>query len=249
MKEVDYTQIANDYDKSKTRHFIVKDLLIDQLLKKNKEIRILDLGCGTGNYLRAQMNYFKSDSIKWFGLDKSDSMLTIAKDKLNGKITLTQSNAEILPYQKNYFDYVICNQAYHHFISKKSAFAEVYRVLRQNGIFYINSIYPFLMKNSWVYNYFPKIYDKDRKRFWKKDKIFNFLEVLGFDVKLEVRTYLIRRKLDLILEEALLKNYSQLYLIKESEYQEGVQNIKKEISKNESKAFSLSKKYIICSKI
>ena len=80
MRIAKYSQIAKHYDKNPVRHNQPKEKQIDEFLHRQKgRIYILDLACGTGNFLKAQQQYFKSPKINWFGCDLSKEMLKIAK--------------------------------------------------------------------------------------------------------------------------------------------------------------------------
>ena len=70
--------------KNKIRIDIKKDMDLYNYLSnfpKDKEFSILDLACGTGNYLKTQIEFLKDFNIKWFGIDASKGMLDIAKEK------------------------------------------------------------------------------------------------------------------------------------------------------------------------
>jgi ubiquinone/menaquinone biosynthesis C-methylase UbiE len=74
MRITDYSKVAGNYDKNKVRHDIPKDELIENLYKTDSaNFTVLDLSCGTGNYLKRQiMEYPLSRyKIKWIGVDKS----------------------------------------------------------------------------------------------------------------------------------------------------------------------------------
>lgn len=55
MKETDYSEIASRYDGNELRHDISRDANIERLYSINSgSLTVLDLACGTGNYLVKQ---------------------------------------------------------------------------------------------------------------------------------------------------------------------------------------------------
>lgn len=62
MKTTDYSKIAAKYDDNKLRHYIEKDINIGNICKKNsnQQISVLDLACGTGNYLVKQISEYRA---------------------------------------------------------------------------------------------------------------------------------------------------------------------------------------------
>ncbi|PTX62138.1 ubiquinone/menaquinone biosynthesis C-methylase UbiE [Kordia periserrulae] len=247
MKNTDYSKIADSYSESKTRHNINPDEHINNLLQHKKKLRVLDVGCGTGNYLMKQQQFFEErGQIEWFGIDSSEAMLDVfAKNNQQDTITIKLAAAEAIPFEANYFDYVICNHSYHHFADKEKAFAEIFRVLRKKGVYCIHTIHPYDMKKSWVYQFFPNVYQEDISLFYSMDKLFRALETAGFNAEIEKRVFTYRRSMKSIQEEAKLRNYSQLQLISDVEYENGIIAIENFMQFNKSVLIEHAKLYPI----
>ncbi|WP_298511228.1 class I SAM-dependent methyltransferase [uncultured Kordia sp.] len=245
MKNTDYSKIAETYNKSKTRHYIQPDPNISELIYKKKYRRVLDIGCGTGNYLLKQKAYFKNKAdIQWFGIEPSEAMFSVLSESVKDQdITTKQAAAEAIPFEDDYFDYVICNHSYHHFVDKEKAFQEIYRVLKRGGRYYINTIHPYEMKKSWVYQFFPSVYEEDILRFYPEEKLFQTLEATGFETRVEKRVFTYRKSMLLIQEEAALRNYSQLHLISDANYQEGLQAMEAYMKSNKTLLIEHAKLY------
>lgn len=106
----DYSNLYDLFYKKK--NYLKEILLIKKLIKK-KNLSILELGCGTGNYTRKLVPLAK----KIVAVDKSEFMIELAKTKnikktlfltnqikslkLNQKFDLIVSLFHILSYQKN----------------------------------------------------------------------------------------------------------------------------------------------------
>ncbi len=81
MLKTNYQKVSKVYDKNKTRTSFAKDSDLEQLLSNKQNAIVVDLACGTGNWLLSQQTYFEDKKIKWIGLDASQDMLKVAKEK------------------------------------------------------------------------------------------------------------------------------------------------------------------------
>jgi len=105
---------------------------------------ILDIGCGTGNYLTHIGK--KYDNLKLVGLERNEGMLKQAKSQsadANVDIHFIHGFAEDIPLPDASCSLVLCCQMLHH---AKSAvgdiFKEAHRVLRPGGMFWIQTSLP-----------------------------------------------------------------------------------------------------------
>jgi ubiquinone/menaquinone biosynthesis C-methylase UbiE len=226
MIKTNYQGIAKTYDDNKDRLDIPKDPIIGNLC--SQEIRVLDLGCGTGNYLQMQQKYYPGSNIEWYGLDASPDMLKIAKAK-NKATTFFESRAEQMDFAEGYFDYVVCNFAFHHFENKHLVLDLLYKCLKNRGIFKYKNIIPEMMKNWWVYKYCPETYYEDLNRFWEKDLFVYELEKRNFKTLVDIQYKEDYRDLEIILNDYKRRDTSQLSIIDDKYYEQGLEylNIQK----------------------
>ncbi|WP_434445006.1 class I SAM-dependent methyltransferase [Lentzea sp. E54] len=99
--------------------------------------RVLDVGCGTGNLLRATGR--RHPEVELFGVDPDLKMLAKAERKLRGaglKARLDRGFAQELAFPADSFDAVFSSLMLHHLDtpSKDEMLAEVRRVLRPGGV-------------------------------------------------------------------------------------------------------------------
>jgi len=125
------------------------------------DAKILDLACGTGSFALELLN--KGYSVT--GIDKSPEMLTIADNKLNGKVNLINTEMQNFTLTES-VDAVICMlDSINHLESENdvnNCFECVYNSLNKNGLFIfdVNTVYKhnyILADNSFVFdeeNYF-----------------------------------------------------------------------------------------------
>lgn len=122
---------ARSYDKlmeTSLGHYIFsrqKELILE-LVAPHAGERLLDVGCGTGNYLQV----FREKWCSVTGVDSSSDMLEIAREKVGDNIELQLSKAEDLPYSDDEFDIVTIINALETVASPQKAIAEAIRVCR-----------------------------------------------------------------------------------------------------------------------
>jgi ubiquinone/menaquinone biosynthesis C-methylase UbiE len=226
MKTTDYSKIAFKYDKNKLRHDIEVDANISHILEKNGDgqITVLDLACGTGNYLVKQMDAYKEYGIKWIGIDKSPDMLGVAKQKkMNAELIL--GDACEIPLEDDSVDYVKVRFAFHHFNDKQKALKEIYRILKKGGMVSIYNLSHDYMRHSWLYRYYPQVEKIDIERFPGSLEIFRWLDGLKFETQGNIHTIIKKFLYDDILDDAKHRDMSQLNLISDEEYEIGLRRI------------------------
>lgn len=111
-----------------------------KLTEAKKPKSILDIATGTGD-LAIQFAE-KTDAEKIVGLDLSDGMLSVARKKVRGKpvakkIEFIQGDSEALPFEDNSFDAITVSFGIRNFENLEQGLAEIFRVLRKDGIFVI----------------------------------------------------------------------------------------------------------------
>ena len=226
MKKTDYSKIAPKYDDNKIRHSVEKDQNIAELIARGDggSFTVLDLACGTGNYLVRQTEEYKDLNIKWIGIDKSPDMLEVARQK-NLDAELMVGDACDIPLEDESVDYIKIRFAFHHFDDKIKALKEVRRVLKPEGSVSIYNINNDYMRHYWVYKYYPQIEKLDGERFPKSIDIFKWLDDLHFETQAAVHTFIKKFYYADILDEVRNRDMSQLHLISDEEYQDGMDRI------------------------
>ena len=92
-----------------------------------KESKILEMGCGRGEFL----NEFTKLGMNGFGIDLSN----FAKDYCdNAEIKVVDISKDPVPYPDNSFDIVFSKSFIEHFYYPEEIFKEAYRVLKPSGI-------------------------------------------------------------------------------------------------------------------
>jgi ubiquinone/menaquinone biosynthesis C-methylase UbiE len=155
----DYDAIADRFDKRYRLHSYdgVRDALLGFV---GEAPAVLDVGCGTGHWLRAL-----PPRQLIAGIDPSGPMLARAAAAATAA-RLVRARAEALPWRDATFDRVICINALHHFGDREGFFVEALRVLKPGGGLMTIGKDPHTEHDSWwVYDYFEETRAIDRARF------------------------------------------------------------------------------------
>lgn len=222
-----YAGIAPNYDKNPIRAKGV-DEEIEQLLQKNKgEVRVLDLACGTGSYLKTQSEYYSNENIEWIGIDKSKEMLQYAEEK-NRNIRFVCDTIENPRNMETDIDYIRNEFAFHHFTDKEAAARNINRMLKLGGTYIMINICPDYTSNWWVYEYFPSTKEIDNNRFMKTSRIYELFVNSGFVIDMKIETTVFELDYRSAIEETENRDMSQLNLIPEEEYRTGLERMEKD---------------------
>lgn len=109
----------------------------------NRDDRLLDFGCGAGNYSIAAAMYISKDG-EIYALDKSRRSLQKLRKRseernLNNIEIIKKKVDSELPFENNYFDFVLLYDVIHSLKNRKNIYRDIHKILRDNGTL---SIYP-----------------------------------------------------------------------------------------------------------
>src|SRR3989344_2055397 len=143
---------------------------MEELLGNSKNLKILDIGCGTGIIMREMQKYGTV-----FGIDIE--MLALQLCKKRGLLNLSKSSAVNAPFKDASFDIVtIFDILYHKAIKNdKDVLAEAFRILKQNGTLVITDTADIGVKSR------HDLATHTRERYTAK-KMINRLEASGLKV-------------------------------------------------------------------
>ena len=109
------------------------------IVTDKKPNTVLDVATGTGDLA---INLVKSGASEIIGLDISEGMLEVGKNKIKVKkldhiISMVKGDGENLPYQEGYFDAITVAFGARNFEDLEQGLSEIYRVLKPGGIFVV----------------------------------------------------------------------------------------------------------------
>jgi ubiquinone/menaquinone biosynthesis C-methylase UbiE len=106
--------------------------LLKEYLKDN--IKILDIGCATGNFLFKIQKI--NSKIELYGVDFSPKMIGLAKNKFKN-IKFYNLRAEKIDFPSNYFDIINIIETFHHLQDQNLVLEKIHKILKPEGILLI----------------------------------------------------------------------------------------------------------------
>jgi ubiquinone/menaquinone biosynthesis C-methylase UbiE len=149
--------------------------------------RVLDVGCGTGNYAAAVAPHV--GTVDCF--DGNASMLAKCEEKLGGSAnagTFTQGLLPDLPFASGTYDAAMCNLVVHHiedddtrptWARTTAAVHEVARVLKPGGTFCLNHLAPEQVDCYWFLHYVPVCRERFRATLVPQQRLAGMFEEAG----------------------------------------------------------------------
>jgi len=127
-KQRDYVSVIyNEEDRPFTKY---PDLLARYLVERyglSNGKKILDLGCGRGEFLRG----FIRCGLDGYGVDESLIAISICPE---AEILQSDLENEPLPYKDNSFDVIFSKSVLEHFYYPEKLVLEIYRILNRGGL-------------------------------------------------------------------------------------------------------------------
>lgn len=130
-EELFYNEFADEFDKKMNKYDLQRrlDIVFKELLPKSIEgKKLLDAGCGTGHFSKLAME--KGAVVT--SMDTGEKLLEKVAEKCNSELVL--GSVLDMPFNDNYFDFIISSEVIEHTEAPYKALMEFYRVLKPNGI-------------------------------------------------------------------------------------------------------------------
>ena len=124
------------YSLGPTRREVKKIVL--PLLEKNNELKILDIGCGTGQLIKEISDHY--NKVNYLGIDVAENMIDVAKKNNKGKnVKFKTSSIESFESNDKY-DIIICTHAFPYFPNKQEMIKKMAGLCNKKGqVIIVNS--------------------------------------------------------------------------------------------------------------
>lgn len=135
-----YALWAAHYDDDLNPLVALEERALAELLPSVRGLRVLDLACGTGRWMRR----LTDSGAHVVGVDLSEPMLRRAP------APAAVGDARALPLRDSTADLVVCSLALAYFSDLAAAAHEICRVLRRSGSLWVSDLHPAAMAAAWT---------------------------------------------------------------------------------------------------
>jgi SAM-dependent methyltransferase len=125
---MDYDSAAEAYGNTRWALPWIVTPLAEALVAKGNKLDVLDIGCGTGDYLAA-LSVLHPDC-RFAGFDLSERMADIARSRCSNAIIRAGDAGRRFPFADATADVMICVNVLHHLTAYEGFFSEVRRIAR-----------------------------------------------------------------------------------------------------------------------
>jgi ubiquinone/menaquinone biosynthesis C-methylase UbiE len=226
--QIDYNRISKTYDNYRSYRY--SDIM--QMISFGKiqtGMKVLDLGCGTGN-LSTQLS--ECVSIQAIGIDQSFEMLKKATAKAL-RVLCADADESPLPFKNNSFDIVIGAYVIHHIQNRMALIKDCFRILRDDGaLILLTSSHDHIERlHPVIREFFPSLIELDKKRFPDTAQLDHMFQTAGFNGIRHEELILSEIPIDMeYLDKVKNKFVSTFYLLSDDEFQAGVEKLEKFIT-------------------
>ncbi len=225
-RELNYNQLADEY----AVHRKVQPKVFEQLILASgigSESRVLEVGCGTGNYISAI--HAATGAASW-GIDPSAQMLARARESITG-VDFQDGRGEVIGFPENCFGLVYSVDVIHHMQNRERYFQEAFRVLNPGGLICTVTETSWMIRNRQPFAvYFPETVPVDLQRYPSSKALKNIMEAASFN---DIRSKVVKFSfLHADIQDFRDKAYSCLHLISEACFQQGMLRMEEDLIKS-----------------
>jgi ubiquinone/menaquinone biosynthesis C-methylase UbiE len=234
-----YNNSANEYLKFRSAVKWILDPLFDLVKSSNADGTILEIGCGTGNYI-IEVSEFLTNR-QCIGIDISNEML---KKAIKRKADISFLEADVcghIPIVSNSISIVFCVDVIHHIKDLRKAFRDIFRILNDNGKLIIVTDSTDDLNNRSITTFFPESLSFELSRYHSIDSISMSAYSEGFKSITPKSIGITRNITDETFKILEQKAFSALSILTDSQHKIGLERAKQ--------AIKLGEKWNSCSTI
>jgi len=159
----DYDQYAPTYAWTRTAVPWVVEPLWRTTSRRPRDTAVLEVGCGTGNYIHALAG--RRQDLRYFGFDLSGPMLVQARRRPSAIQFIQGDASRSLPFTERSFGLVFAVDVVHHLADLFRFFEEAHRVLTRDGSLVIVTDSEATFRRRSLSQFFPEILPIELSRY------------------------------------------------------------------------------------
>jgi ubiquinone/menaquinone biosynthesis C-methylase UbiE len=223
---LNYDHLAVEYAKHRKIHpGVMADMVSNSKLTSSS--RVLEVGCGTCNYLLAIQ---QATGCTCYGIDPSQEMLAKAQER-STQLILARGKGEKLDFPDATFDLVFSVDVIHHVVDRQGYFFEAFRALRAGGKCCT------VTDSEWIIHhripltaYFPETVPIELQRYPRIPDLEMLMTEAGFN---QITSKMVEFPYLLVdIQPYRDKAFSSLHLIKPDEYRRGIEHMEHDLAQS-----------------
>jgi ubiquinone/menaquinone biosynthesis C-methylase UbiE len=220
---VNYNTLAQNYSETREAMNWVLQPLSERITLLHSNSVVIEIGCGTGNYIIALSKLYADFTFK--GFDLSEAMLEIARSRC-ANIEFSHGNAsEGFPYLSDSCDFTYMVDVIHHIQRKDKAFQESARILKPGGKLVIVTDSEEDICHRSLTLFFPEILEVEHKRYPTLRELYHYAEEAGLTL-IETKSITGTVELtDMFIKKLAAKCSSSLQLICDEDHLKGMKRV------------------------
>lgn len=220
---LDYNRVADEYARNRQINPEVLQALMSTS-SVGKESVVLEVGCGTGNYIIALV---ANTGCRGWGIEPSIEMLSRARARASS-VRFEQASAENIGLAPNVFDLVFSVDVIHHVSDCAAYFQGAYRVLKLGGrLCTVTDSAAIIQRRQPLSVYFPETITPELKRYPTTADLTAWMQRAGF---VDVREQEVEFPYEITdLQTYREKAFSALHLISEAAFQSGIERMEADL--------------------
>ena len=173
---LNYDQLSVEYGRHRRINPGVLASILERVGARDAPV-VLEVGCGTGNYLEAVETITGAEV---HGIDPSREMLDRFRERLP-EAKIQRASAEELPFENGSFDLIFSVDVIHHVLNRPAYFQEARRVLKQGGtLCTVTDSAEDIHKRVPLSSHFPETIEHELRRYPSVDLLRDEMAEAGF---------------------------------------------------------------------